>query len=167
MHYSQIRKYDTANGVGIRTTLFVSGCTRNCKGCFNAEYKNFKHGTEWTDEIELDFIEHINLPQIQGVSILGGEPMDQTFDHTFANLLRNIKLRTNKNIWIYSGYTFEELVKDHDTLAILKYCDVLADGPFIEEKKDIRLAFVGSSNQRLIDVQQSLLHQKIILFKLP
>ncbi len=167
MYYSQIRKYDTANGVGIRTTLFVSGCTKKCKGCFNAEYQSFSYGTKWTNEIELDFIEHINLPQIQGVSILGGEPMDQISDNTFETLLRNIKLKTRKNIWIYSGYTYEELMKKNKTLAILKYCDVLADGPFIEEEKDIRLAFVGSRNQRLIDVQQNLQSQKIILFKLP
>ncbi|OON98695.1 MAG: anaerobic ribonucleoside-triphosphate reductase activating protein [Epulopiscium sp. Nele67-Bin004] len=167
MYYSQIRKYDTANGIGIRTTLFVSGCTRNCLGCFNEEYKNFKNGNKWTEEVEEAFIEHINQPQVQGVSILGGEPMDQTADKALSELLRNIRLRTGKSIWLYSGYLYEDLLQQKATFDILKYCDVLVDGPFMEDKQDYRLLFVGSSNQRLIDVQQSLVVDKVVLYAMP
>ncbi len=164
MYYSQIRKYDTANGIGIRTTLFVSGCTRNCLGCFNEEYKKFDNGEKWTEEVEDAFIEHINQPQVQGVSILGGEPMDQTADKVLSELLRNIRTRTGKSIWLYSGYLYEDLLQKESTFDILKYCDVLVDGPFMEDKQDYRLMFVGSSNQRLIDVQQSLEVDKVILY---
>ncbi|ONI44940.1 anaerobic ribonucleoside-triphosphate reductase activating protein [Candidatus Epulonipiscium fishelsonii] len=162
MKYAQIRKYDTANGVGIRATLFVSGCTLNCKGCFNTQYKDFEHGEQWTKEIEDNFINHINTQNVQGVSILGGEPMDQ--DETLVHLLRRIKEETNKNIWIYTGYKFENLIVNFKSFNVLKYCDILVDGPFIEKEKDLRLAFKGSRNQRIINVSKSLAQHQIILF---
>ncbi|ONI38456.1 anaerobic ribonucleoside-triphosphate reductase activating protein [Candidatus Epulonipiscium fishelsonii] len=161
MKYAQIRKYDTANGVGIRTTLFVSGCTLNCKGCFNGQYKDFEYGEPWTKEIEDNFINHINTQNVQGVSILGGEPMDQ--DETLVYLLRRIKEETTKDVWVYTGHKFENLVNNFQTLNILKYCDVLVDGPFIEKEKDLRLAFKGSRNQRIINVSKSLEQHKVIL----
>ncbi len=165
MYYAQIRKFDTANGTGIRSTLFVSGCTHKCKGCFNQEYKHFRYGHPWTKEIEDNFIEHIKNPNVHGVTILGGEPMDQVRDTDLKDLVCRIKEETGQNIWIYSGYTFEEIMMHKKTKEILKYCDVLVDGPFIEEQKDLRLRFKGSKNQRIIDVQKTLSEGKVTLLE--
>ncbi|WP_305767771.1 anaerobic ribonucleoside-triphosphate reductase activating protein [Candidatus Epulonipiscium viviparus] len=164
MYYSQIRNYDTANGVGIRTTLFVSGCTRSCEGCFNEEYKNFRNGLLWDKETETKFLKHISSPNINGVSILGGEPFDQIRDNSLVNLIQHIKFETNKNIWIYSGYVFEDIIKNPKRKAILKGCDILVDGPFEKTLKDARLSFRGSSNQRIIDIQKSLIQNLIVLY---
>ena len=165
MYYAQIRKFDTANGTGIRSTLFVSGCTHKCKGCFNQDYKHFRNGHPWTKEIEDKFIEHIKNPNVHGVTILGGEPMDQVRDNDLKDLVCRIKEETGQNIWIYSGYTFEEIMMHKKTKEILKYCDVLVDGPFIEEQKDLRLRFKGSKNQRIIDVQKTLSEGKVTLLE--
>ena len=165
MYYAQIRKFDTANGTGIRSTLFVSGCTHKCKGCFNQDYKHFRYGHPWTKEIEDKFIEHIKNPNVHGVTILGGEPMDQVRDNDLKDLVCRIKDETGQNIWIYSGYTFEEIMMHKKTKEILKYCDVLVDGPFIEEQKDLRLRFKGSKNQRIIDVQKTLSEGKVTLLE--
>lgn len=156
MYYAQIRKFDTANGVGIRSSLFVSGCTHGCKGCFNQDYKHFRYGRMWTKEIEDEFIAHLHHPNVRGVTILGGEPMDQIRDYDLLNLLKRIKRETNQNIWIYSGYTFEEILAHPRTRELLKQCDVLVDGPFVQELKSLKLRFRGSSNQRIIDVKKSL-----------
>ncbi len=165
MYYAQIRKFDTANGTGIRSTLFVSGCTHKCKGCFNQDYKHFCYGHPWTKEIEDKFIEHIKNPNVHGVTILGGEPMDQVRDNDLKDLVCRIKEETGQNIWIYSGYTFEEIMMHKKTKEILKYCDILVDGPFIEEQKDLRLRFKGSKNQRIIDVQKTLSEGKVTLLE--
>lgn len=165
MYYAQIRKFDTANGTGIRSTLFVSGCTHKCKGCFNQDYKHFRYGHPWTKEIEDKFIEHIKNPNVHGVTILGGEPMDQVRDNDLKDLVCHIKEETGQNIWIYSGYTFEEIMMHKKTKEILKYCDILVDGPFIEEQKDLRLRFKGSKNQRIIDVQKTLSEGKVTLLE--
>ncbi len=156
MYYAQIRKFDTANGVGIRSSLFVSGCTHGCKGCFNQDYKHFRYGRMWTKEIEDEFIAHLHNPNVHGVTILGGEPMDQIRDYDLLNLLKRIKRETKQNIWIYSGYTFEEILAHPRTRELLKQCDVLVDGPFVQELKSLKLRFRGSSNQRIIDVKKSL-----------
>ena len=165
MYYAQIRKFDTANGTGIRSTLFVSGCTHKCKGCFNQDYKHFRYGHPWTKEIEDKFIEHIKNPNVHGVTILGGEPMDQVRDNDLKDLVCRIKEETGQNIWIYSGYMFEEIMMHKKTKEILKYCDVLVDGPFIEEQKDLRLRFKGSKNKRIIDVQKTLSEGKVTLLE--
>ena len=111
MHYAQMRKYDVANGIGIRSTLFVSGCTHQCPGCFNTDYREFDYGTPWTKEAEDTFLSYIKDENVHGVTILGGEPMQQTKDDDLLNLLRRIKQETNETIWIYSGYTYEEILK--------------------------------------------------------
>ena len=165
MYYAQIRKFDTANGTGIRSTLFVSGCTHKCKGCFNQDYKHFRYGHPWTKEIEDKFIEHIKNPNVHGVTILGGEPMDQVRDNDLKDLVCRIKEETGQNIWIYSGYTFEEIMMHKKTKEILKYCDVLVDGPFIEEQKDLRLRFKGSKNQRINKNQKTLSEGKVTLLE--
>ena len=163
MYYSQMRKYDIANGPSIRCTLFVSGCTHNCEGCFNKDYSNFTYGTKWDDKSQDIFMTYVNEPNVKGITILGGEPFQQTKDNSLLNLLKLIKDNTDKSIWIYSGYTYEEIISNVKMLEILKLCDVLVDGKFDHNKTDYRLKFRGSSNQRIIDVQQSLKYLDIIL----
>ena len=168
MNYAQIRQFDIANGPGIRTTLFVSGCTHNCKGCFNKAYQDFNYGTPWNEEAERIFMGMVNDPKVSGVTVLGGEPMDQSgdaFGYNLVNLLRKVKQETKKNIWLYSGYTFEQILDDPFKLTLLQQCDVLVDGEFIEELKDVRLRFKGSSNQRIINVQKSLELGHVVLME--
>ena len=148
MYYAQIRRSDTANGPGVRVSLFVSGCTHNCKGCFNKEQQSFTYGNIFTQEEENKIIELVKREGIRGINILGGEPMQQTMDSTLVNLLKRIKSETNKSIWLWSGYLYEDIIADKKRLEILKYVDVLVDGQFKEQLKDIRLKHRGSSNQR-------------------
>lgn len=162
MYYAQMRKYDIANGLGIRATLFVSGCRHKCSGCFNEAYQDFEYGTLWDEEAETTFMSYVKDKNVNGVSILGGEPMQQ--DNHLQELLKRIKEETGKHIWIYSGNTYEQILQDTHKKEILQYCDVLVDGPFIEALKDLKLKFRGSSNQRIIDVQASLKAGSVILF---
>lgn len=162
MNYAKIRKLDVTNGPGIRTTLFVSGCTHNCEGCFNKEQQDFNYGNKFTKETEDDFIQLTKNKQIKGVNILGGEPMQQIMDDTLLNLLKRIKLETDKPIWLWSGYTFEEIVNNPKRLEILREVDVLIDGKFQADKRDIMLKYRGSSNQRVIDVKKSLEQGNIV-----
>lgn len=162
MRYAKIRKLDVTNGPGIRTTLFVSGCTHNCEGCFNKEQQDFNYGNEFTKEIENEFIEYTKSRQIKGVNILGGEPMQQTKDDSLLNLLKRIKIETNKPIWLWSGYKFEEIIIEPKMLELLKQVDVLIDGKFEIEKRDLMLKYRGSENQRVIDVKKSLEQDRVI-----
>ena len=162
MNYAKIRKLDVTNGPGIRTTLFVSGCTHNCEGCFNKEQQDFNYGNKFTKETEDEFIQLTKNKQIKGVNILGGEPMQQIMDDTLLNLLKIIKLETDKTIWLWSGYTFEEIVNNPKRLEILREVDVLIDGKFQADKRDIMLKYRGSSNQRVIDVKKSLEQGNIV-----
>lgn len=165
MYYAQMRKFDIANGTGIRASLFVSGCTHQCKGCFSEPYHDFHYGTPWNLEAEQLFMSYIMDSNVHGVTILGGEPMDQTRDTDLLQLLQRIKTETSHTIWIYSGYTFEQILRDAKKTALLQYCDVLVDGQFIEALKDIQLRFRGSSNQRIIDVPASLQKGEIVLLE--
>lgn len=162
MYYSKIRKYDVSNASGVRTTLFVSGCTNDCEGCFNEELQDFKYGTKWTDETEDEFMTYVKNPNVVGVNILGGEPMQQ--DLSLLKLLIRIRQETNKNIWLWSGFTYEYIINNVHCKKILNYIDVLVDGKFEIDKKDLSLKYRGSSNQRIIDVQKSLKENKIILY---
>ncbi len=155
MNYAQIREYDVTNGPNVRTTLFVSGCTNNCKGCFNKEQQDFNYGNKWTKETEDKFLEYVKNENIHGVNILGGDPMDQTRDRDLVNLLYRIKQETDKDIWLWSGYTYEEIVEDNLKSEILSYVDVLIDGRFVLERRDLMLKYRGSDNQRVIDVKAS------------
>lgn len=164
MRYAQMRKYDVANGSGIRTSLFVQGCTRHCKGCFNPETWDFAGGMEWTSQTEDEFVELTGKPHIKGATILGGEPMEPENRGAVTALLKRLKeTYPEKDIWMYSSYTFEELKEDEGN--VLLYLDVLVDGEFVEEKKDLSLRFRGSSNQRVIKVQDSLREGKIVLWE--
>lgn len=162
MRYGQIRKYDVANGVGIRTSIFVTGCTHNCKFCFNQKYMDFNYGELWTEETTNLVIEYLSDPNVVGLTLLGGEPMQNARELT--EIVKKIKSKINKNIWVYSGYTFEEIITDDDRFDLLKECDVLVDGRFNYELKDLKLKFRGSSNQRIIDINETLESGEIKLF---
>ena len=163
MRYGQIRQFDVANGPGIRTTFFVTGCTHKCPECFNQEYQDFKYGNIWTDNETTQVINYLKEDAITGLTILGGEPFQNTND--LIEIVKKIKSNTNKSIWIYSGYTFEEILKDKNKLELLKLTDVLVDGLFKIELKDLKLKFRGSSNQRIIKVQESLKNKSIVLWE--
>ena len=170
MNYGEIKKVDIANGTGVRVSLFVSGCTHRCKGCFNPETWNFDFGYEYTNETENELIELLKPDYVSGLSLLGGEPFEPQNQKTLVNLLKKIKKELpQKNIWVYSGYLFEELTGQKEsraftdiTLEMLSMVDVLVDGEFIEELKDISLQFRGSSNQRIIDVKESLKENTVV-----
>lgn len=170
MRYASIRKMDISNGEGVGVALFVQGCSFHCKGCFNSETWDFNGGKEWTEEVENDFLELVSKPYITRISILGGEPLEKENLGCLYYLVMKIKKDyPDKKIWIYSGYTFEKLMSDYPQInvfrqLILKYCDVLVDGQFEEDKKDLMLKFRGSKNQRVIDVQESLKQNKVILY---
>lgn len=169
MNYGKINKTDIANGPGVRVSLFVSGCTHHCKGCFNEEAWDFNYGNPYTDDIKDEILDALSPEYIEGLTILGGEPFELQNIKYVYELIKTVKEKyPNKTIWIYSGYTFDELMRrsigftgyniikeDLYTLYVLLLADVLVDGEFIEDKKDITLKFRGSSNQRLIDLKST------------
>lgn len=162
MKYAQLRKFDVTNGPGVRTTLFVSGCTHKCPGCFNEEQQSFTYGNEFTSEVEQTMIDAAKNPNVVGVSILGGEPMQQLKDVCMIELLNRLKAEVQKPIWVWTGYTFEELLKNPEQKRLLSYIDVLVDGRFEIDKRDLMLKYRGSSNQRVIDVKESLWQNKVV-----
>lgn len=171
MNYADIKTNDVANGVGIRVSLFVSGCTHHCKNCFNPETWDFNYGKTFTDT-EADFIiESCKPPHIAGLTLLGGEPLEFINQQGILPLLKRFKeTYPGKTIWCYTGYDFEEdiigkMMRQWDfTPSLMSYLDILVDGEFVEEKKDLGLRFRGSSNQRIIDVQKSLAENKVVLW---
>ena len=164
MNFAQIRKYDVANGPGIRTTIFVTGCTHKCHNCFNEEYQDFDFGDPWTQKETDEVIKDLKLDEVKGLTILGGEPFQNEVD--LLEVLRDIKKEVQKDIWIFSGYTYEEILKDQDKKKLLEECDVLVDGRFVEALKDLNLRFRGSSNQRIIDIKNFLESNEVVLFDL-
>lgn len=162
MYYGSLKKCDIANGIGIRTVLFVSGCTHHCKGCFQPQTWNFRYGAEYTEETEQEIIESLRPSYVHGLTLLGGEPMEPENQRALLPLLRRVRRELpQKTIWCYSGYTWEELTGEsrarcEATEEMLSLLDVLVDGEFVEEKKNISLQFRGSENQRLIDVPKTL-----------
>jgi anaerobic ribonucleoside-triphosphate reductase activating protein len=160
LNYAQIREYDIANGTGIRTTVFISGCTRRCPECFNEEYQNFHYGKKWTDDTTQYVIDCLAKEEVAGLSILGGEPFQNL---ELIDILLEIHRKSDKPIWIYSGYTYEEIMSNSQRRMLFSLADVLVDGPFIKELRDPNLKFRGSSNQRIIDVNQSLLKERLVL----
>ena len=153
MNYGSILKADTANGTGFRVSLFVSGCTRDCKGCFNKKAQNPNYGKLFDESTKQKLFLELEKDYCRGLSILGGEPLSELSDNrkTIISLCKEVKENyPNKNIWLWSGYTIEEIEKSTEMKDILKYIDTLVDGPFVEEKKDLTIPFRGSSNQRII-----------------
>lgn len=162
MRYGQIRKFDIANGEGIRTSLFVTGCSHHCPHCFNEEYQNPAAGSLFDDQAMEELFSYIHHPQSVGLTLLGGEPMENV--EGLLPVVQRFRKETDKTLWIYSGYIWEQILADPLKTKLLKYADVLVDGPFIEEQKNLKLAFRGSENQRIIDVQKSLTDHDIILY---
>lgn len=151
MNYAGIKKVDIANGPGVRVSLFVSGCRNHCKGCFNPETWDFSYGKLFTRETEDEIIEALRPSWIQGLSILGGEPTEEKNAAVLIPFLKRVREKLpEKDIWLYSGYTYEMLQGEE----ILTLVDVLVDGPFLLEQKDAGLAFRGSRNQRIIDLRE-------------
>lgn len=166
MNYGNIKFYDIANGEGIRTSLFVSGCTNHCRGCFNEEAQDFNYGQLYTPETEQTILKQISKPYVAGLSILGGDPLCQTVEDKLDLLSLITKTRSlHKTTWLWTGFTWEEAITNVMNRGIFTLCDVVVDGPFIEAQKDLTLTFRGSSNQRIIDVQKTLDQNKIILYK--
>lgn len=166
MNYADYKNYDFLNGEGLRNSLFVSGCLHHCEKCFNAVAWNFNYGNPYTQETEDMIINDLNVENInvQGLSLLGGEP----FEHTeqLTKLLKRVRTECKgKDVWCWSGYTFEEILSVENKRELLQYIDVLVDGKFILSKRDLKLKFRGSSNQRIVDVQLSLRENKLILWK--
>lgn len=172
MNYGEIKKCDIANGIGVRVSLFVSGCTHHCKGCFNPETWSFDYGKPFTEETEEEILRLLQPPYISGLTLLGGEPMEYENQQALAPFVKKVKERfPGKTIWCYTGYLFEEdilhrmLPEWECTRDILSCLDVLVDGPFVEEEKELGLRFRGSKNQRIIDVKRSLTEGKIKLWE--
>ena len=168
MNYSAIKNYDIANGLGVRVTLFVSGCTHHCEGCFNEETWSFSSGKPFTKETEDEIIKLLSPDYIKGLTLLGGEPMEKVNQAALYPFVKRVKeTYPDKNIWCYSGYTLDEITKGRAhtdvTDALLGFIDVLVDGEFKKELYSVALKFRGSSNQRVIDLKDTLKHGKTVL----
>ena len=181
MRYAQIRSMDISNGEGVGVSLFVQGCPFHCKNCFNSETWDFNGGKEWTEETKNKFMELIDRPYIRRVSILGGDPLHENNLSEVLSLVKEIREKfPDKTIWLYTGYSIEDIVNfntkpysvvqqyfDIDNFirnAILIYVDVLVDGEYIDEQKDLTLKFRGSKNQKVIDVKETLKQEKVVLY---
>lgn len=167
MKIAKLNKYDVINGEGIRTSVFVSGCSHGCKGCFNLEAQDFSYGQDFTEDLKSQIEMYCQDPNVVGLSILGGEPLHPK--NLEMTLWLSLSCPTNKNVWVWSGYTYEELMKRQGedrilTNAILRSIDVLVDGRFDLSKRDLKLKYRGSSNQRVIDVKESRRKGKIVLY---
>lgn len=170
MNVAQIKNLDIANGPGCRVSVFVSGCTRMCKGCFNSVAWDFDYGEQFDDGTIIRIINLMLNPRISGLSVLGGEPFEPRNQKEVLRLMRSVKQSVpDKDIWCFTGYTFEQILCSGITAPyadeMIKLIDVLVDGPFILEQKNLALKFRGSSNQRIIDVQNSLTQGKMVLWK--
>lgn len=154
MHYANIKNLDISNGPGIRVSLFVSGCRRHCKGCFNEVAQSFEYGTRFGSETLVELLRLLSNPHIKGLSVLGGEPLEPENRDTVLDICKAVRVAfgAKKTIWMWTGYSWED-VKD---LPVMEYLDVLVDGPFVEEQKNLCLPYCGSENQRVIDVKMSL-----------
>jgi len=170
MNYAVIKKNDIANGVGVRVSLFVSGCRHHCKNCFNPETWDFNYGKEFTDETIEEIMKALDNDYTEGLSLLGGEPFEPENQQELIKLAKVFKERyPQKNIWCYSGFSFEsQLLRGlvgENAGELLSYIDVLVDGRFVEELKNPALLFRGSANQNIIDVQKSLAENKMVLLE--
>ena len=172
MNYATIKPRDIANGPGVRVSLFVSGCTHRCPGCFNEEAWDFDYGQPFDQSTIDEILELLQPDYVQGLTLLGGEPFDPRNQPAIVELLRKIKAKyPHKSIWAFSGYLFDRdilpgrLGDPTITQEYLRYLDVLVDGPFIQSRKNLTLRFRGSDNQRLIDVPESLSRGEVVLWE--
>ncbi|MBQ8468184.1 MAG: anaerobic ribonucleoside-triphosphate reductase activating protein [Clostridia bacterium] len=173
MNYATIKPVDIANGEGVRVTLFVSGCRHHCKNCFNPDQWDFSYGKEFNDKVIDEILSYMAPDYIAGLTLLGGEPFEKENQEGLLKLLKAVKQKyPNKNIWSYTGFVLDKELwgksrasgKNADEM--LKYIDVLVDGRFVEDLKNITLRFRGSSNQRIIDVPASLKKHEVVLYNL-
>ena len=169
MNYATIKNCDIANGPGVRVSLFVSGCTHRCPGCFNEVAWDFDYGQPFTQEVMDSILDMLRPSYIRGLTLLGGEPFEPQNQQAVVELLRRVKEELpGKSIWAFSGYLFDKDILSGrlgDCSEYLSYLDVLVDGPFVESKKNLSLRFRGSENQRLIDVPASLATGEIVLWQ--
>ena len=172
MNYAAIKNCDIANGPGVRVSLFVSGCTHRCPGCFNAVAWDFDYGEPFTQDTVNQLLDLLAPDYVKGLTLLGGEPFEPQNQGPIVELLRQVKARyPHKSVWAFSGYLFDRDIQPGRlgdpavTREFLSYLDVLVDGPFVEAKKDLSLRFRGSSNQRLINVPASLQSGQIVLWE--
>lgn len=171
MNYATIKKLDVANGPGVRVSLFVSGCTHHCKGCFNPEAWDFKYGQPFTQKTESELFDALSKPYVRGLSLLGGEPFEPANQKVLVGFLKRFKEKfPTKDVWCYSGYNFEQDMLTGNlgpweiTEEMLSYIDILVDGEFVLELKNPNLRFRGSANQRVIRVQESIKTDEIVLW---
>ena len=172
MNYCEIKKCDIANGIGVRTTLFVSGCTHHCKGCFQPETWDFNYGKLFTEETEKEILESLAPDYIKGLTLLGGEPFEPENQRVLVGFLKKVKEKyPEKNIWCYTGYLYDDELLSPSrarcevTDEMLSMIDILVDGEFHLEEKNIRLQFRGSENQRIIDLNKTRDKGEIILWE--
>ncbi len=172
MNYGEIKNCDIANGTGVRVTLFVSGCTNHCKNCFQPQTWDFNYGKKFDEETKEKIYKMLSESYIQGLTLLGGEPFEPENQRELLPFLKEVKRRfPDKNIWAFSGFTYEELTSKGShpncecTDEILSIIDVLVDGRFVEEKKNLSLRFRGSSNQRLIDMNKTRSEGRVVTFE--
>lgn len=163
MNYIHIDKASISNGIGFRVVLWCAGCTLRCKGCHNPQAQDFNAGKPFDEKAKAFLFEQLSKPYIKGITFSGGHPLEDENKNKVHHLCKEIKKNfPTKDIWLYTGYTLEDL----QSYAILEYVDVLVDGPYIEEQRDITLPFRGSKNQRLIDVKETLKQGQIIQYKI-
>ena len=173
MYYGNIKKFDIANGEGIRTSLFVSGCTNRCKNCFQPETWDFTYGKPFTEEVWEEIFNSMKIPSVRGLTILGGEPMEVENQKALLPFIREFKKRyPTKDLWVFTGNLYEELTDSSlahpkriaETDELLSYVDILVDGRFEEEKKRLGLRFRGSENQRIIDMNKTRENGEIVIW---
>lgn len=166
MNYANIKTCDIANGPGVRVSLFVSGCTHHCKGCFNREAWDFDYGNPFDQSVTETILNALKPDYIKGITYLGGEPMEPQNQSAILSLSRTIKaVYPDKSIWCFTGYVWDQIPRCPDiTDALIQLCDVIVDGPFIAERKNLTLRFRGSENQRLIDVPKTLAAGQVVLW---
>ena len=168
MNYSALRKADIANGIGFRCTLWCCGCRRKCPGCFNPEAQDPNFGEPFTDEVKEKIFKELSEPTCDGLSLMGGEPLSICSDNRkqTIQLCKEVKERfPNKSVWIWTGYLFEEIASDPSMKEILNYVDIIVDGEFRIEERDLSCAFKGSRNQRIIDVKKTMERKSIVEYE--
>ena len=166
MNYEKIDKCSVSNGSGVRTVLWVSGCNMGCFNCYNPQTWDFDSGIPFTEETMQEILYDLSKPYIKGCTLSGGHPLDPHNAPKVLEIVKRVKMVfPNKDIWIYSGYEWKNIIKDDTLKEILKYTDVLVDGAYVDELRDISLPFRGSSNQKIIDVQKSLVENKVVLWE--
>ena len=176
MNYIKISKYDTANGIGIGVVLWVSGCSCRCHSCHNPQTWDFNAGQPFTEDTMQELLDALNKPYISRLTLSGGHPLESQNLETVYQIVKTVKEKfSNKKIWLYTGYTWEEILNNDrenkrantnsiSPFDIVRCCNILVDGKYEKDKRDISLAFAGSSNQRVIDIQKSFKQNKVVLF---